>query len=181
MQRPAFRRRSRAPHLTDYERSLFLHRRLWSHLTVRMRLHLPSSTASRKSLESQSCAGVHMAATSAGRLELPGQARLADPSDPGHRDELRPLLLCAGVRQILDPTQLPIPASERASRPCALSVPRMPETTCTTFQSGVSPCFPSARRSPRPRRRSLAQSSAEWTRRRRPGPAPRPTAPSRPC
>ena len=56
-------------------------------------------------------------------VELPRQARLADPGDAGHRDELRPLLLCAGVKQILDLTQLPIPADERGLQALRLERP----------------------------------------------------------
>src|SRR5438874_13087883 len=56
-------------------------------------------------------------------VELPRQARLSDPGDAGHRDELRPLLLGAGVKQIFDLTQLSIPADERGLQALRLERP----------------------------------------------------------
>ena len=35
-------------------------------------------------------------------VELPGEARLADPGDAGDRDEVRLALLGAGVEEVLD-------------------------------------------------------------------------------
>ena len=45
-------------------------------------------------------------------VELPGEPRLADPGDAGHRDELRLLLLGAGVEQLLDQAELAVAADE---------------------------------------------------------------------
>ena len=46
-------------------------------------------------------------------LELPGEARLADPGDPDDRDQVRLALLGAGVEELLDQAQLAVAADER--------------------------------------------------------------------
>ena len=45
-------------------------------------------------------------------VELPGKARLADPGDAGHRDEMRLVLLCTRMEEILDLAQLTVTADE---------------------------------------------------------------------
>ena len=53
-------------------------------------------------------------------VELPGQPRLADPRDPGHRDQVGPPLLGAGMEQVLDLAQLAVAADERRLEPLGL-------------------------------------------------------------
>jgi hypothetical protein len=45
-------------------------------------------------------------------VELPRQARLADPGDSGHRDEVRPPFLRTAVEELLDQLQLAVAADE---------------------------------------------------------------------
>ena len=53
-------------------------------------------------------------------VELPGEARLADPPDPRHRHEVGSSLLSRGVESVLDPLQLAVAAHERRLEPFAL-------------------------------------------------------------
>ena len=50
-------------------------------------------------------------------VEFPAQPGFADPGDANHGDEVSLALLGAGVEQILDETQLPVPADERRLEP----------------------------------------------------------------
>ena len=50
-------------------------------------------------------------------VELPGHARLADPGDSRHGDEVCAPVLCAGVEQILDQLQLALATDERRLEP----------------------------------------------------------------
>ena len=59
-------------------------------------------------------------------VELPREPRLADPGDPGDRDQLRPPLLRADVEQILDLAQLAVAADERRLQPLRLQRRRPP-------------------------------------------------------
>jgi hypothetical protein len=53
-------------------------------------------------------------------VELPDEPRLADARDPGHRDEMGPALVGAGVEEILDLAQLAVAADERRLEPLRL-------------------------------------------------------------
>ena len=50
-------------------------------------------------------------------VELPAEARLADACDARYGDELRALLVGAGVEELLDPPQLAVAADERRLEP----------------------------------------------------------------
>ena len=50
-------------------------------------------------------------------VELPREARLADPRDPGHRDQVRPPVLGGTVEELLDQLQLALAADERRLQP----------------------------------------------------------------
>ena len=50
-------------------------------------------------------------------VELPAEPRLADPGDPGDRDEVRLALVGAGVEELLDLAQLTVAADERRLEP----------------------------------------------------------------
>ena len=51
-------------------------------------------------------------------VELPRQARLADPGDPGHRNEMGPPFRRAAVEELLDQLQLALAPDERRFEPC---------------------------------------------------------------
>ena len=50
-------------------------------------------------------------------VELPAEARLADPGDPGDRDQVRLPLLGTGVEEVLDLAELAAAADERGLEP----------------------------------------------------------------
>ena len=115
-------------------------------------------------------------------VELPRQPRLADPRDPGHRDQMRPPLLGAAVEELL--ASASAPARGRRTAPpapptsAARSTPRRRATRAT---ARPAPPSPSARARRRSRTRSPARSRAASPPRPAPSPAQPPTGSARRC
>jgi hypothetical protein len=49
--------------------------------------------------------------------DLPGAARLADPGDPDHGDQMRAALVPAAVEEVLDEAQLTVASDEGRLEP----------------------------------------------------------------
>ena len=104
-------------------------------------------------------------------LELPGEARLADPGDAGDRDELRLALLRRRVEELLDEPQLAVAADERRLEPDRLERAAAARgRRAAPARAAPAPPCPSARARRPPRRRSLPRSRVASPRRR--GPCP---------